>query len=389
MSKALGRTLSLAELLTSNSKEELLRIRRVFNIQGASQMNKSELVHRISSYMIEHLEQHLSRMDPDRYNLLLKVMKSPNSVLPISEVEDILNFEPVYFQQYGLIFLLREEIVMPEEIRDRLLEIDSKQLQTVLKRNKEWIQLTQGLLFYYGNMNAPQLIARIELFTGQNIDHLEYWNVISQLEQYDYSVLTNEFGFSHFTVLDPKLIDEETRSRPTLDYYPVTKAQALLAADEDYVDRNAAYRQFVAYLVKRWDIEKDIADAITADLIDRIQHGDSPSELIEGLQEELELEDIEQTQQLVDLMFPLMNKTRLWALKGFSPDEIIEEKKKHSKTPPMYPFANIAVDAIPPTSQVRGASPAIYDFQTKKKFGRNDPCPCGSGKKFKKCCGTT
>ena len=24
-----------------------------------------------------------------------------------------------------------------------------------------------------------------------------------------------------------------------------------------------------------------------------------------------------------------------------------------------------------------------------RKIGRNDPCPCGSGKKFKKCCGTT
>ena len=23
------------------------------------------------------------------------------------------------------------------------------------------------------------------------------------------------------------------------------------------------------------------------------------------------------------------------------------------------------------------------------KAGRNDPCPCGSGKKFKKCCGKT
>ena len=22
-----------------------------------------------------------------------------------------------------------------------------------------------------------------------------------------------------------------------------------------------------------------------------------------------------------------------------------------------------------------------------EKIGRNDPCPCGSGKKFKKCCG--
>jgi preprotein translocase subunit SecA len=23
----------------------------------------------------------------------------------------------------------------------------------------------------------------------------------------------------------------------------------------------------------------------------------------------------------------------------------------------------------------------------KKKIGRNDPCPCGSGKKYKHCCG--
>jgi preprotein translocase subunit SecA len=24
-----------------------------------------------------------------------------------------------------------------------------------------------------------------------------------------------------------------------------------------------------------------------------------------------------------------------------------------------------------------------------EKVGRNDPCPCGSGKKYKKCCGVT
>ncbi|MCG2879304.1 SEC-C domain-containing protein, partial [Obesumbacterium proteus] len=24
---------------------------------------------------------------------------------------------------------------------------------------------------------------------------------------------------------------------------------------------------------------------------------------------------------------------------------------------------------------------------TKPQVGRNDPCPCGSGKKYKKCCG--
>ena len=26
--------------------------------------------------------------------------------------------------------------------------------------------------------------------------------------------------------------------------------------------------------------------------------------------------------------------------------------------------------------------------KTEKEIGRNEPCPCGSGKKYKKCCGT-
>jgi SWIM/SEC-C metal-binding protein len=30
----------------------------------------------------------------------------------------------------------------------------------------------------------------------------------------------------------------------------------------------------------------------------------------------------------------------------------------------------------------------IKPVQSTKKVGRNDPCPCGSGKKFKKCCGS-
>ena len=27
------------------------------------------------------------------------------------------------------------------------------------------------------------------------------------------------------------------------------------------------------------------------------------------------------------------------------------------------------------------------EHSARTKIGRNDPCPCGSGKKFKKCCG--
>jgi hypothetical protein len=39
---------------------------------------------------------------------------------------------------------------------------------------------------------------------------------------------------------------------------------------------------------------------------------------------------------------------------------------------------------LPPRSQ---ASAPYEDLSSAKKARRNDPCPCGSGKKFKKCCG--
>jgi uncharacterized protein YchJ len=55
-----------------------------------------------------------------------------------------------------------------------------------------------------------------------------------------------------------------------------------------------------------------------------------------------------------------------------------------------------------PPSQAKGGAPifgqsnlkppqtaAISQVKnTKAKTGRNEPCPCGSGKKYKKCCGT-
>ncbi len=31
--------------------------------------------------------------------------------------------------------------------------------------------------------------------------------------------------------------------------------------------------------------------------------------------------------------------------------------------------------------------PPVEPIKADKTVGRNDPCPCGSGKKYKKCCG--
>jgi hypothetical protein len=46
-------------------------------------------------------------------------------------------------------------------------------------------------------------------------------------------------------------------------------------------------------------------------------------------------------------------------------------------------FQEVASSQEPVASDVEDASAVA----AQQKIGRNDPCPCGSGKKFKKCCG--
>ncbi|MDB3958414.1 SEC-C metal-binding domain-containing protein, partial [Opitutales bacterium] len=49
-------------------------------------------------------------------------------------------------------------------------------------------------------------------------------------------------------------------------------------------------------------------------------------------------------------------------------------------------FSAPSASAPPPSapSAPPVATPVVRDAP---KVGRNDPCPCGSGKKYKKCCG--
>jgi preprotein translocase subunit SecA len=45
------------------------------------------------------------------------------------------------------------------------------------------------------------------------------------------------------------------------------------------------------------------------------------------------------------------------------------------------------VQIAKPTSVSHSDSSVQRKPAVSKKVGRNDPCPCGSGKKYKKCCG--
>lgn len=49
------------------------------------------------------------------------------------------------------------------------------------------------------------------------------------------------------------------------------------------------------------------------------------------------------------------------------------------------PSEEMRIDLLCQIAEITGGTPPQQVH--KQKIGRNDPCPCGSGMKYKKCCG--
>jgi uncharacterized protein YecA (UPF0149 family) len=101
-----------------------------------------------------------------------------------------------------------------------------------------------------------------------------------------------------------------------------------------------------------------------------------------------------------------LNRSEQLLLEGLSVSEVRDFKDLAERLADLYEEQGRGEEAQGIRQRVRGSLPAIQHTlselpnvaarlqvsspqvtTSRQKVGRNDPCPCGSGKKFKKCCG--
>lgn len=113
-------------------------------------------------------------------------------------------------------------------------------------------------------------------------------------------------------------------------------------------------------------------------------------------------------QKFAELYQEFHNNTRMQCNRGYTPNEMAAMQPPGQRVPRSMAFgpnlrgalASGAMDAVElregvlamnlPSEELRASllgEIAASAESTKVKVGRNDPCPCGSGKKYKKCCG--
>jgi preprotein translocase subunit SecA len=70
---------------------------------------------------------------------------------------------------------------------------------------------------------------------------------------------------------------------------------------------------------------------------------------------------------------------KLWRYEPVTEEQMVEQRVRQQRTAPRIELS------APPKAE--GQRPQAATVHREGKVGRNDPCPCGSGKKYKKCHG--
>ena len=233
--------------------------------------------------------------------------------------------------------------------------------------------------FLYGILSVSEFVEVFNHYEDDSTSESEVCAALEKLasaEDVEYSFFDGCISGPEFLPEFPEdrenaeIVREEQRLKPR--YLP-PKAEFLSYVSGDHREPEEPYAELKAHILKRGFATDDGFKGVDGDLVDlheMIQTGAKLSDVMNYFTESgYHFEDIDDANAFVEKVSFVFNNTRLYENNGYTPSELFELMERDSLKPlPKEPFLPVL-----PSKD--------------RKIGRNEPCPCGSGKKHKNCCG--
>lgn len=347
---------NLVALLSLLTKQNLTEIAKRLEVKGYSKLGKDALVSLISDTLKENLQDILKDLSFKELTLLKELAKKDfnDYVFNIEELAPIGGLTSL-----GLLYKISIQdslkIIVPQEIKDGIKEItSSRKYMNNLKEISKATNYIDGLITHYGLVNAKDLYEiltnpEIEAFDNANLDY--YINYIFRC----YEAFSEVGSIVHPFIFSPEDVFEEIRVRHTIPYN-YNNAEYFISLGEDFKSLFDDNIENLKNTLINMGLKKSTADLKITELLFYIKNDMGTQTLINLLNDNgVKFNNKDEADKIIALLVEVYNNTGMWTLKGLSPKEVSERRTTVIKKD--------------------------------KEPGRNEPCTCGSGKKYKKCCG--
>lgn len=412
----------LREYLTKYTKEELLDQARSFEIKKCSGLRKADLINRIVDTFCaeEMLRSRLACLTKEQMDLFRKACISPTAV-SVNEVVDAMQlcrYWIGYFEDPTDRFCVFEDVAVAfSKIDDKAFQLKQCRKGWLVKCIHFFIQYyeiapIEVIYEMYRQKVKDSIDEMIEILWEMPVDIVE--SCLFTMDKLGMegwpkeNPLYSEKGiFVHLQLFEDAEFDYLLRQQMDKDFYIPSAQQIDEICRIGYEASSSAYKKLESFFTKKLKFSYEQAVTWCLQVWANSYEGESPSKIINKMTEaNIEFEE-KMINELLELLVAAHNNTRMKENRGYKPSEMAR-KMPIDKMPTIVPAsskaATILKDAVPQLQamgvpvDLNGNTDVIQTtmfpsglngepIRVEKKIYPNDPCPCGSGKKYKKCCG--
>ena len=343
--------------LNDLTKDKIEAYSKNYGLKGLSKLKKGDLIDKFYEAFITEkaLVATLDALNGKDFELIEKLMEN--------KVEDITDYNlPDYLNLFvtALAFIYIEDnrmkMVMADEVIEVIKTVDMTDIHSGAEEADELENYLNSFVELYGVLNVDFFVNRFNEYTGKNLSSSYIVDLFKMNDNtIGYAYLQDGYIMSQAIGSFEGDLEDLLNSRVKGDFKILDKDLLLKYGDDlDFIEMTPAHEVFLEAIdavTKDKEVALDIIFELhTTFTMDKY-------DIYEILGHVDQFADIEKApKNLIDDILKqsivVFDNTRRWENKGFTNIELKE---------------------------LKAANPVI-------KVGRNETCPCGSGKKYKKCC---
>lgn len=344
---------SLSALLDKMTKDELVKVARKYSVKGITTLKKVDAVEKVKNVVLEKSVDVLSIIEENTFEFIKKLLKT--SGLRRYECNDLIYTN--YLRNRGLAFTgtINNElyVIVPEELKGSLEKSLTKEVKETSKLNYEIMRVMAGMAYYYGAVSFKDLKGAINTLFNSPIEEELVENLINDGEELGYDYVIDDKYIYHIDVEDTEMIVKK-QSESQMEYCKYDKKSLIKAGMPDFIEENKQKAKLETVMGELFVIDKNILKEEMDGFTFAIKNEIPMDEAIDNFLEAYEIQSDEERSIFIYELQLFAKSIKRWTLKGYSQNEVEKANQR-------------VVNEV--------------------KIGRNDPCTCGSNKKFKKCCG--
>nr|WP_320974530.1 SEC-C metal-binding domain-containing protein [Bacteroides sp.] len=395
-------SLKLVDGLKMSTKEELKRMAKILLLPVPTKLRKDEYVTYFAEAVLTCPEMWLSRLTHYELVLLDKLVKAGSG----SYVECKNSFLETTLETLSFIATdcnHMDESKVRYMICDELREAVAPYLSKLLTSKKQSVrfmieQYACGIVNLYGFLSYSDLLYILVGYLQHSATREEIADSLANSALIQRLTFEVEDGYNiNLYIESPFLDDFESLEeqlclrRDIPDRKKFSKEEAFSAGTMPLsIIPNPCLDELKEYMMKKLQYTEEKADSSLSYMWYVAQTVENPMPIINSMINR-QLSSMQELQEAIEIFMDYLNHSPRWLLKGYSSEEafVLFEKEKLKNNPPrIVAGPNMKAAGMEVTPEMQAMVDNMFrTVPTGHTVGRNDPCPCGSGKKYKKCCG--